>query len=398
MNYELLDLFNSWVAFCLSFTIIVLISLIKDKQNDFRYTSLILLTPMIINGIIVFHDIPHKFDSIATVQLILSDLGLITLFFLRSFKKVSQNNIFYIIALLNPALLYRLSIQFSSITTPSFTLGIISASVFSLSCLLVIMRSKCNRTPLYYGLFLLAVCLPIKVFLQTGTGPALHSFLHATAFLMIFIHYYIQTKKIITDKIQQADKIISDFNMALKNEIKKKTFEIEKHNNKLLEKSKKDTLTDTYNKTALLNIIETYIHTGKYKEFSVLMFDIDNFKSINDTYGHITGDKCIMKLASIATESIREEDCVGRYGGDEFIIILPELTTQESFFIGERLRKNVMNSSSPQFTISIGISSFPQDGSTVQQIISVADEGLYLSKKKGRNAISHKSFYANHPK
>jgi diguanylate cyclase (GGDEF)-like protein len=118
------------------------------------------------------------------------------------------------------------------------------------------------------------------------------------------------------------------------------------------------------------------------------MFDIDDFKKINDTQGHVTGDLIIKQLAIIALHCIREVDLVGRYGGDEFIIFLPNTIKEEAFIIAERLRKNVELAQNFRCTISVGISSYPQDGLKANQLISTADEALYASKKKGKNRVS----------
>jgi diguanylate cyclase (GGDEF)-like protein len=121
------------------------------------------------------------------------------------------------------------------------------------------------------------------------------------------------------------------------------------------------------------------------------MFDIDNFKTINDSLGHVTGDLCLKNLAVIASNNIREVDFLGRYGGDEFIIVLPSLSENEAKFVAERFKNKVNENSNPKFTVSIGIATYPRDGQTVKELISVADKGLYKSKSKGKNSISHGS-------
>jgi diguanylate cyclase (GGDEF)-like protein len=157
--------------------------------------------------------------------------------------------------------------------------------------------------------------------------------------------------------------------------------------------SKIDLLTRCFYKITILNIIEKLISSKKEYVFSLLMFDIDNFKTINDSLGHITGDLCLKTLANIASNNIREVDYLGRYGGDEFIIVLPSLTENEAKFVAERFKKKVSETSNPKFTVSIGVATYPYDGQTVKDLITSADKGLYKSKSTGKNTISHASLF-----
>jgi len=123
------------------------------------------------------------------------------------------------------------------------------------------------------------------------------------------------------------------------------------------------------------------------KDLLSFFFDVDNFKGINDKQGHSAGDRVLKKITQIAKENIRGFDVLGRYGGDEFLIILPGTTISDALFVAERFRKKVCMQSGT--TISIGIASYPEDGKTVQQIVDIADKGLYESKNKGKNTITH---------
>lgn len=190
-------------------------------------------------------------------------------------------------------------------------------------------------------------------------------------------------------KINETEKLLESMERSLNKEVKKRVFEIERSNERLLEMSKIDLLTKSFNKISILNIIEKLINSKKQDVFSILMFDIDNFKIINDSLGHVTGDLCLKILANIASSNIREVDYLGRYGGDEFIIVLPSLGENEAKFVAERFKKKINETSNPKFTVSMGIATFPYDGQTVKDLISVADKGLYKSKSKGKNSISH---------
>lgn len=209
-----------------------------------------------------------------------------------------------------------------------------------------------------------------------------------------FIYYfYSMIYEAYMKKISDSQNLIERMEHSLNSEVKKRVFEIEKSNERLLEISKMDLLTKTLNKITILNVIEKLISSKKENAFSILMFDIDNFKVINDSLGHVTGDMCLKTLALIASSNIREVDHLGRYGGDEFIIVLPTLEAKEAKFVAERFRKKINETSNPRFTVSIGIATYPSDGQTVKDLISAADKGLYKAKSKGKNAISHATLF-----
>lgn len=128
--------------------------------------------------------------------------------------------------------------------------------------------------------------------------------------------------------------------------------------------------------------------------FSLLMFDIDNFKNINDVYGHLKGDEVLKGLSYIAREIFqREIDVIARYGGEEFVILLPQTTKEKAARIGERLlssvreRLSLIASLSAPVTISIGIASYPDDGEIEAHIIQSADRALYAAKREGKDRI-----------
>lgn len=210
-----------------------------------------------------------------------------------------------------------------------------------------------------------------------------------SAYIYFSYYFYKATYSTYIEKINKSEEMLKKMETSLNKEVKKRVFEIEKSNERLLEISKTDMLTKAFNKVTIMNIIDRLINNKKIEVFSILMFDIDNFKAINDSLGHVTGDVCLKTLANIASGNIREVDYLGRYGGDEFIIVLPTLGEAEAKFVAERFKRKVSETSNPRFTVSIGISSYPKDGQTVKELISVADRGLYKSKSKGKNTVSH---------
>ena len=125
---------------------------------------------------------------------------------------------------------------------------------------------------------------------------------------------------------------------------------------------------------------------------SLVIVDIDLFKKINDTYGHLAGDKILQDLGKILTSSVREEDLVFRFGGEEFIIILHE-EKEEAQKVAERIRQKVEdfsrkgNEGPEKFTISLGVASYPEDAQNARELLIKADQALYQAKKQGRNRV-----------
>ncbi len=129
--------------------------------------------------------------------------------------------------------------------------------------------------------------------------------------------------------------------------------------------------------------------------YSIIMMDIDHFKKINDVYGHPVGDAVLRELAAIIKESYRTTDYLARYGGEEFIILLPETLKREAQIVADRFRqaveRKVFAAPSPSLhaTISLGITDFdPESPMTDKEVIAIADEALYTSKREGRNRIT----------
>ena len=133
----------------------------------------------------------------------------------------------------------------------------------------------------------------------------------------------------------------------------------------------------------------------KRQKFSLLMIDIDHFKTLNDTFGHHVGDQVLRDVASILMKDMREVDTVARYGGEEFVMILPETTEVGAVYVAGRLRKSVESAKffagSPQaiqhLTISVGIAVFDTDAQFKRDLIEFADAALYSAKRTGRNRV-----------
>jgi diguanylate cyclase (GGDEF)-like protein len=117
-----------------------------------------------------------------------------------------------------------------------------------------------------------------------------------------------------------------------------------------------------------------------------MMIDIDHFKQINDTYGHIRGDSILKELAAVLKENTRKSDLVGRYGGEEFLVMLVETRIEEGYLTAEKIRKTIEQSvfaEGPRLTVSIGVEEY--SGEKVSELIEKADKKLYRAKEEGRN-------------
>ncbi len=151
-----------------------------------------------------------------------------------------------------------------------------------------------------------------------------------------------------------------------------------------------DDLTNIYNRRHFLERLQGEIDRARRYglNFSVMFIDIDNFKELNDSYGHQVGDKILAELATILKHWARSSDIVARYGGEEFVVLLPMTDKPRSVSAAERLRSRVQRHTfyrRKKLTVSVGVASFPGDGDTVDQLLGRVDEALYMAKKTGRN-------------
>ncbi len=199
----------------------------------------------------------------------------------------------------------------------------------------------------------------------------------------------IKLRKVISREEQLNQKIL-DRTMELKNAKEK----VETLNKDLEYSATHDALTSIYNRFAVLSFLENDMMRLKRvkSDLMLMMFDIDFFKKVNDTYGHLIGDVILRDLCALIKKHIREIDIFGRYGGEEFLLILPHTTDFDGQKFSERIRKTVeehvfyTEKLALNITISIGLTSY-RDGDTIDTIIERADSQLYLSKESGRNCI-----------
>lgn len=157
-----------------------------------------------------------------------------------------------------------------------------------------------------------------------------------------------------------------------------------------------DGLTQIHNQRYMTEFLEREVARSHRhnRPLSVLMFDIDRFKSINDTHGHLCGDFVLRELATCVKNSVRREDLFARYGGEEFVLVLVETPHEDAVMVAERLRESIADhqfrfeSTPVKLTISIGVATTSGDpGLNPSSLVRTADEKLYQAKRQGRNRV-----------
>ena len=153
-----------------------------------------------------------------------------------------------------------------------------------------------------------------------------------------------------------------------------------------------DALTEVYNRRMLNTELLNLEHQAQ-QHYVIIMIDLDHFKQINDRYGHMMGDRVLMNVAKVLQENLRDQDIVGRYGGEEFLMILKDIDADAVYAIAERCRQAIYELEHridvlymAEVSASIGVA-FSQTDLSVMQVLQAADEALYQAKSEGRNRI-----------
>jgi diguanylate cyclase (GGDEF)-like protein len=188
-------------------------------------------------------------------------------------------------------------------------------------------------------------------------------------------------------KLQTIELLNQSFSIALNNAI---TYD------QLQKLAANDPLTGLYNRRfGMSRLTEEYVRSVRsHSPLGILLFDIDHFKRVNDTYGHTAGDRVLINIAKISAMAARKGDLLIRYGGEEFVIILPGAGKEDCLFVAERLRHMVEESvvvaadTQIRVTVSVGAVSYPEYACENElDLIKIADKALYAAKDKGRNIV-----------
>jgi len=171
---------------------------------------------------------------------------------------------------------------------------------------------------------------------------------------------------------------------------------LEETTEKLREMSNQDGLTKLFNRRYIEEILSNeFDRARRYKHpFSVILTDIDFFKKVNDNYGHLAGDEVLRVVSQRLSDTLRDTDILGRYGGEEFLIVLPETDIEGAVIVAERLRKAIdsepieAEGDTLPVAISLGVTELSDTTAAYAQLIAEADLGLYRSKENGRNCTT----------
>jgi diguanylate cyclase (GGDEF)-like protein len=158
-----------------------------------------------------------------------------------------------------------------------------------------------------------------------------------------------------------------------------------------------DDLTTAFNRRHLDNYLEEELERDRRygRTFSILFFDLDRLKDVNDRYGHLAGSRVLREVATLIQGKLRKSDRIFRYGGDEFVVTLPETGADGALRVAHRLRRAVRahrflggEGLAVTLTASFGVATFPQDGSSHEEMIRVADQAMYRVKEKTRDGVA----------
>ncbi|MCX8092856.1 MAG: GGDEF domain-containing protein [Candidatus Goldbacteria bacterium] len=183
----------------------------------------------------------------------------------------------------------------------------------------------------------------------------------------------------------------------ISNALRKDLYKLQEKTESLEIKAITDPLTGLYNKTYINEQLKSFFSLSKRtnQPMAIIMIDIDHFKNVNDTYGHLCGDEVLKKISTILKEKTREINVIGRYGGEEFIILGPISDHKSTYYVAERIRNIIENTvfyceeknANFRITISAGIAVWNNKIKNYKELLKLADDALYLAKRSGRNQV-----------
>ena len=357
----------------------------KFNNDNLLHTRFGIILTFLLFSIYGFVDIyayPSSYTTMWTIRFI-EDIVLVVFFiytFYPRYKRHFQRNntLLLIFSGLNLIVLYSFTVEtnFVYIFISSYSL-LITGAFLTLGLLFF----NALRTILLLDIALAMILVNIPL---DNISILLYAILFlSTSILVILATYFweLNRRKLYLNNLCN-DKLFTDLQNTQK---------------ELQEQANRDPMTDLYNRRYFHTFSQEVIKIAKRekKSVSVILIDIDNFKEINDTYGHLIGDNVIISLASLLTTHIRDSDIICRHGGEEFVILLPHTSEDGALELAEKLRMTVEalkvqtnTIDEINFTISLGISSVNIDkDKDIEKSLDRADKALYIAKDKGKNRV-----------
>ncbi len=403
-NYLLFHSLAEIFSICIAFTMFIL-SWTSRKYLNYNYLVLLGIAYLFVGLLDLFHTLSYKGMSIFTdydyyanqIWIAARYLESLSIFFAVSVvipsRKVRAGRVFILYSVITLFMLYSIFIWKIFPACFSDTTGLtlfkkISEYIISLillSSLLVlrIKKSFFDEKILNYMKFAIAATIISELaftFYINNYGLS-----NLVGHIFKIFSFYLIYRAIIQEGIEVP------YNVIFK-ELTDKEKMITAQNRRLIYMNRRDGLTKLYNHSYMYELLNYEIERCKRyeKHLAVIMFDLDLFKEINDTYGHLKGDEILVQTAEIIKKSIRRTDFAGRYGGEEFLVILPETDSKTGFVVAEKIRIEVESFFSDKklsVTMSGGISEYRQD-IKINELINAADKNMYISKNSGRNVIT----------
>lgn len=210
------------------------------------------------------------------------------------------------------------------------------------------------------------------------------------AFLLLSCYWSLQELRGICER----DALLETNNLELEHKVTQRTALLQDANARLEALATTDPLTGLPNHRALVDLIDKEIERARRyaRRCSLLFLDLDHFKALNDTCGHSAGDQALNEFGAVIKSSLREMDTLGRWGGEEFVVLLPELEHEAAREVGERLRAAIAEhpfqvGGGLYLTCSVGVATYPEDGPQRSQLVKAADRAMYAAKQLGRNQV-----------
>jgi len=318
--------------------------------------------------------IPVLFSSLVANILVVGGIMLMYASLLR-FENlaVPRKRLLAALAVMSLLLIWPTLVQ-DSYRARIILVGAVNATLF-FSCAMIIfkMKSKSFAERFTQSVFLLTACISlvrgISAILQTGV-------LHPATDISMQQHIYLATFAFSIVALSLGFMLMVTRRLQFK----------------LEHAAARDGLTGLYRREAFFDSLEKEMsRSHRYGQpLSLLMMDLDDFKGINDQYGHLEGDRVIADFSRKAQQGLRNHDVMARYGGEEFMVMLPNTPQDGAYIIAERIRKLLAQARShdmPAYTVSIGIATTQGGRQEIRSFVNRADQALYVAKKAGKNRI-----------